>query len=178
MTSPGSEEHRLEVMHSYELLGSQPEPDFDQFTELAAGLFGVPICLISLTGAEEQWLKSRHGMTESSAPRATSFCVHTLTMHEPLVVLDATADARFRDNPFVTGEPHIRFYAGAPLIDDEGVHLGAFCVIDSNPRERFTREERDLLTRLATMVVHECASEGRCAAASRWAASPTRRRWR
>ncbi|MBB3957146.1 EAL domain-containing protein [Novosphingobium sediminicola] len=153
MTSPVSEEHRLEAMHSYELFGSPPELDYDYFTELGARLFSVPICLVSLIGEHEQWLKSHHGLAVSSTPRAVSFCAHTLTKYEPLIVLDAAVDVRFCDNPLVKDEPRIRFYAGAPLIDDEGIHLGAFCIIDTKPRENFSPEERDLLGHLAKMVV-------------------------
>lgn len=153
MTSPVSEEHRLETLHSYDLFGSPPELAYDQFTELGARLFDAPICLVSLVGQGEQWLKSHYGLAVCSTPRAVSFCAHTLTIGEPLVVLDATVDIRFCDNPLVEGEPHIRFYAGAPLIDDEGVHLGAFCVIDTQPRTHFSRGERDLLSHLAKMVV-------------------------
>lgn len=153
MTSPVSEERRLETMNSYELFGSVPEPAHDHFTELGARLFSAPICLVSLVGEDEQWLKSHYGLAISSTPRAVSFCAHTLTIEEPLVVLDASVDFRFCENSLVIGEPHIRFYAGAPLIDDEGVHLGAFCIIDTQPRAHFSREERELLSHVAKMVV-------------------------
>ena len=152
MTQPVSEKHRLEVLHSYELFGSRPETDYDQFTELGACLFDSPICLVSLVGESEQWLKSHHGLAVDSTAREVSFCAHTMAIDRPLIVLDAATDTRFRDNPLVTGEPHIRFYAGAPLIDNEGVHLGAFCVIDTKPRTNFTFDQRALLSHLAEMV--------------------------
>lgn len=153
MTSPVSEEHRLGTIHSYELFGSAPEPDYDQFTELGAHLFGVSVCLVSLIGEHEQWLKSHYGLGQDRSSRALPFCAHMPMMGETLVVLDALQDARFRNNPHVTGEPHIRFYAGCPLLDEQGVHLGTFCIIDTKPRETFTDRERDLLSHLARMVV-------------------------
>ncbi|WP_084215103.1 diguanylate cyclase [Sphingomonas sp. Ant20] len=147
-----AETHRLEVLRSYELVGSASEPDYDQLTELGARLFEVPICLISLVGEHEQWLKSHHGLDVCSTSRDASFCAHTLTVEEPLVVLDATQDNRFRDNPQVSGAPRIRFYAGAPLIDAEGIHLGAFCIIDTKPRVVFGTDEQRLLSNLASIV--------------------------
>jgi len=147
-----AETHRLEVLRSYELFGSASEPDYDQLTELGARLFEAPICLISLIGEYEQWMKSHHGVDFCSTSREASFCAHTLTLEDPLVVLDATQDHRFRDNPQVTGSPHVRFYAGAPLIDPAGTHLGAFCIIDTEPRMIFSSDERRLLSNLASIV--------------------------
>ncbi|MGN7160498.1 sensor domain-containing phosphodiesterase [Sphingomonas sp. SAFR-052] len=152
MTQSRSEAFRLEALRSYGLFGSPPEPDYDQITELAARLFNAPICTVSLIGQDEQWLKSYHGLAICSTPRDVSFCAHTLGAAEPLVVLNAPEDPRFYNNALVTGAPDIRFYAGAPLIDDEGVHLGAFAIVDTKPRLHFSREERSLLKQLAAIV--------------------------
>lgn len=153
MTQPRTEAYRLEVLRSYELFGSPPEPDYDHLTELGARLFNAPICIVSLIGEQEQWLKSHHGLMVCRTSRDVSFCTHTLEIDEPLVVLDAVEDTRFCDNALVTGEPGIRFYAGAPLVDDQGIHLGAFCVIDTKPRSHFGQKEQSLLTQLAAMAV-------------------------
>ena len=112
---------------------------------------GFPICLVSIVGEEEQWLKSRWGLDVACTPRSVSFCAHTIMTDALFIVPDALADPRFATNPLVTGEPHIRFYAGAPLITADGVHIGALCLIDRKPRT-FTDEQQGLLVRLADIV--------------------------
>lgn len=153
MTRDRSEICRIEALHSYELFGGPSEPDYDLLTELGARLFNAPICLVSLVGKDSQWFKSRHGLAVCSTPREVSFCAHTLLKDDPLVVLDVTKDSRFLNNALVTSEPNIRFYAGAPLIDNDGFHLGAFCIIDTEPRACFNQSEQQLLTHLAAMVM-------------------------
>ena len=147
------EERRLAVLKSYDLFGTPPEPDYDRLAALATELFKAPICLVSLIGETDQWLKAHHGLDLCSTERDISFCTTTLTRSSPVVVLDASKDVRFSTNPLVTGSTHIRFYAGAPLIDAAGVHLGAFCIIDTEPRESFSEDQCQLLTQLAATAM-------------------------
>ncbi len=147
------EARRLEALDGYDLFGTPPEADYDRCAELGARLFEAPICLISLIGENDQWLKAHHGTDLCSTSRDTSFCASTLIRSDPVVVLDATCDERFRDNPLVTGAPHVRFYAGAPLIDAAGAHLGAFCIIDTEPRDHFAARDCELLVGLAGTVM-------------------------
>ncbi len=147
---------RLQELHQYNILFTDPEPAFDRITNLAKRLFGVPIVLISLVDKDFQWFKSCIGLNASSTSREVSFCQHTLTRHETLVVSDATLDPRFAHNPLVTGPPAIRFYAGAPLVSPRGFGLGALCIIDTVPHPAGLHpDQRKILTDLAAMVVSE-----------------------
>ena len=119
------EADRVRTVLSYELLGSDPEPGYDRITRFGANLFKAPICLVSIIGDDIQWFKSWCGLDTCSRSRDLSFCAHTLDVEEPLVVLDVTRDERFKNNELVTGAPGIRYYAGAPIIVDGGIHLGA-----------------------------------------------------
>ena len=124
-------------------------------------MFAVPIAQVSLIDADRQWIKSSAGWPPLHSPRAVSFCSHAILGADVFHVSDAQADARFADNPLVTGDPRIRFYAGCPL-RVEGHNLGALCLIDRQPRA-FTEEERNLLVDLARMVEEELAAEHRAA---------------
>lgn len=137
----------------YQLFGTSPEPEYDQVTRLAAKLMAFPICLVSIVGKEEQWLKSRWGLDVGCTPRGVAFRAHTIMRADLFIVPDAQLDERFASNPLVASEPHIRFYAGAPLITEEGAHIGALCLIDRVTRS-FSDKEAALLRRLADMVVH------------------------
>jgi anti-sigma regulatory factor (Ser/Thr protein kinase) len=128
------EASRLAALRRYRILDTEPERGFDDLTLLASHICGTPIALISLVDADRQWFKSRVGMTTSETSRAVSFCTHAITRPDIFIVPDTTADERLRDNPQVTGEEHIRFYAGAPLLTREGHALGTLCVIDRVPR--------------------------------------------
>jgi diguanylate cyclase (GGDEF)-like protein/PAS domain S-box-containing protein len=150
MTSTISETSRLAALAALDMLDTRPEPRFDRFTRLAAMTFGVPIALISLVDRDRQWFKSRCGLEVEQTPRAVAFCAHTVAQGEMLVVEDAATDARFADNPLVTGGPHIRFYAGQPVYCD-GQAVGTLCVIDRNPR-RFDAGQRQCLRDLADLV--------------------------
>lgn len=150
---PNDEADRLQTLQSFDILDTEPEKAFDDITRLAAHIFETPIVLVSLVDSQRQWFKSRVGMTDEQTTRETSFCAHSiLNPEEPLVVNDATLDPRFADNPLVTGDLHLRFYAGAPLLAPNGQPLGALCVIDRVARE-FTEAQRDALQVLARQVV-------------------------
>lgn len=147
------DEDRLAALASYNILDSLPEHEFDQIAQLVSAICETPIALISLVDASRQWFKSRVGLTTQETPVEWAFCSHA--MHEPselLLVADATLDSRFSQNPLVTGEPGIRFYAGAPLITPSGHALGSLCVIDRVPRD-LTDVQKSCLSALAQQVV-------------------------
>jgi anti-sigma regulatory factor (Ser/Thr protein kinase) len=141
------EEARLVALRRYRILDTEPEGGFDDLTMLASQVCGAPIALISLVDADRQWFKSRVGLSIAETSRAVSFCTHAIQQRDLFVIPDAAADARVRDNPFVTGEDHVRFYAGAPLLTPEGHALGTLCVLDRVSRT-LTSEQVDALEAL------------------------------
>ncbi|ALP43285.1 sensor domain-containing diguanylate cyclase [Aeromonas schubertii] len=151
---PVNEVLRLETLRSLAILDTASEERFDRLTRMARRMFGVPIALVSLVDAERQWFKSCQGLDASETGRDISFCGHAILGTETFVVRDAALDARFADNPLVTGEPHIRFYAGCPLRISNGCALGTLCIIDREPRH-MDDEELTLFEDLAAMVVRE-----------------------
>ena len=148
---PLDEAQRLAALHATRLLGSAPEESFDRVTRTAARLLDVPIALVSLVDRERQWFKSRTGMEACETPRDISFCAHAILADEPMVVPDAARDARFVDNPLVTGSPQLRFYAGVPLYSAERKKIGTLCVMDRRPRE-IGPADLDALRDLARIV--------------------------
>ena len=150
--APPRELSRLAALLRYEILDTPEEAAFDDFTELAARLCGTPIALISLVDERRQWFKSRVGLAVGETPRQISFCTYSILGEAIFEVPDALQDPRFRDNPLVTGDPHIRFYAGMPLTSPDGYNLGTLCVIDRQPRQ-LSAEQRDILQRLARQVM-------------------------
>lgn len=133
---PDNEARRLQALQRYRILDTAREAAFDDLVTIAAAICGMPIGWVSLVDADRQWFKARLGLDAAETPRDTAFCAHAIL--EPdrmLVVPDARADPRFRDNPLVTGNPGIRFYAGAPLLDVDGLPVGTLCVMDREPRE-------------------------------------------
>ena len=149
-----NERERLEALRRYRILDTLPEPDFDDLASLAARICGTPTALITLVDADRQWFKAKVGLDATQTPRDVAFCAHAILHSDLLVVPDATADQRFATNPFVTGPPHIRFYAGAPLMSPDGHALGTLCVIDQVPRQ-LTPEQAEALRALSRQVVAE-----------------------
>jgi GAF domain-containing protein len=132
---PENEAERVNTLRGYGILDTHPEDRFDDLTRLAASICGTPISLISLVDEDRQWFKSKTGLEVCQTPREDAFCAQAIMSPELLVVPDASQDPRFATNPLVLGEPHIRFYTGAPLTAPNGHHLGALCVIDRVPRQ-------------------------------------------
>ena len=131
---PANEAARIQVLHGLDLLDSAPEERFDRLTRLAKRLFNVPIALVTLVDKDRQWFKSCVGLAATETPRDISFCGHAILNDGLLLVPDAREDVRFHDNPLVTGEPNIRFYAGYPLTVPNGNKMGTLCLLDTKPR--------------------------------------------
>jgi PAS domain S-box-containing protein len=151
---PENEAVRLEALRRYAILDTLPEQEFDDLTRLAALICGTPIALVSFVDEERQWFKSKVGIKASETPRDISFCAHAILKPHLLLIPDASADERFRLNPLVTGEPKIRFYAGAPLVTQDGHALGTICVLDQVPRQ-LSQAQCDALKALARLAVAE-----------------------
>ena len=150
---PNHELSRLEELRRLDVLDTFEEQAYDDITRMAADICGTPIALISLIDENRQWFKSRVGLQVSETPRELAFCAHAIKApREPLVVPDATKDPRFVNNELVTGNPGIRFYAGAPLVTSSGHALGTVCVIDREPRD-ISPAQLEQLQFLAQQVV-------------------------
>jgi signal transduction histidine kinase len=150
---PHNESERLKALRSYEVLDTLSEREYDQLTLIASQICGCKMSLISLIDDDRQWFKARVGLKVSETPRELAFCAHAI--HEPrktLVVPDARLDNRFHDNPLVTGDPHLAFYAGVPLVNDDGLPLGTLCVLDSEPRT-LSESQLNALNALADQVM-------------------------
>ena len=149
------ESSRLEELASFRIVGTSPEARFDQITDLAATVFGVPMAYISFIEKSRQWFKSGSGIRDTETESSTSFCTHTIKSNEPFVVLDACEDPRFVGSPLVSSGPYIRFYAGAPLVTAHGYRLGSLCVADTKPWKAFNQKQRQILKRLAALAMHQ-----------------------
>ncbi|MEQ8237773.1 MAG: histidine kinase dimerization/phosphoacceptor domain -containing protein [Cyclobacteriaceae bacterium] len=133
---PANEKERLKSLYDYEILDTKEEIDYDGITEIAAGICDTPISLVSFVDKDRQWFKSHFGMTERETPISSSFCAHAiLNPNDIFIVPDTSKNDVFFNNPLVTGSPNIGFYAGVPLVNEDGIALGTLCVIDSKPRE-------------------------------------------
>ena len=152
IAKPVNEEGRIAALEKYAILDTDPEQPFDDLTLLASFVCKTPTALISLVDEDRQWFKSRVGMDASETSRDIAFCSTAILQADVLVVPDALLDERFRDNPLVASDPHIRFYAGAPLINEDGYALGTLCVVDRTPRE-LAPEQREALKALSRLVL-------------------------
>lgn len=167
---PKFEEIRLADLHLYNILDTPDEKEFDELRELAAQICNCPVSMISIIDRDRQWYKSKQGFNVAETPRDVAFCAHTILEDHLLVVEDMTKDVRFSDHPFVTGEQHVRFYAGSPIVSPTGQNLGTICVIDQQPRTLSDAQKRalEILSnqvtkllelRLKSQVIEERASK-------------------
>lgn len=141
---PANEAQRLAALAASKLMDTPHEAAFDRLTWLASHVTECPMALLTLLSGQRQWFKSRIGVTARETPRELAFCSHAIMQEGPFVVEDASLDPRFADNPMVTGAPHIRFYAGYPVLAADGLALGSLCVLDNEPRRLRERELRAL----------------------------------
>ena len=141
------ERARLDALRSYRILDTDPEQAFDDIVLLASQICGTPISLLSLVDENRQWFKARVGVSMTETSRSVSFCAHAIKGNDVFVIPDAMQDERFRENPLVVGEPHLRFYAGAPLVTRDGHALGTLCIVDHVPRT-FTEDQLRALNAL------------------------------
>jgi GAF domain-containing protein len=150
--TPTPDAVRVAALEKYAILDTEPEQAFDDLTLLASYVCKTPIALISLVDENRQWFKSKIGLSVSETPRQVAFCSVAIQQPDVMVVPDTLKDERFRDNPLVVSDPRIRFYAGAPLINEDGQALGTLCVIDQKPRE-ITAEQKEALQALSRLVL-------------------------
>ena len=151
---PENEIERLKVLKTYDLLDTLPDEDYDAITKIAAAICNTPIALISIIDEKRQWFKSRHGFNKIETPRDIAFCSHSiLKPNELFIVKDATKDHRFYDNPLITSDPSLVFYAGAPLNTKEGYPLGTLCVIDNEPKD-LNENQKESLKLLSKQVTY------------------------
>lgn len=143
---------RLAALDEASILDSMPEQEFDDIVRIASLVCGTPMAVIGLIDRDRQWYKAKVGVVADQVSRELSFCAHTILQEQVLEVPDARADARFSDNPFVTTQPGIRFYAGAPLRTPEGHAIGTLCVYDNAPRH-LDDSQKEALAALGRLVM-------------------------
>ncbi len=148
------EEGRLAALHRYQVLDTAREEPFDNITGLVQTVLSVPIAAVTLIDRDRQWFKSIQGLEAQETERSAAFCSQTIKRREPMIIPDTTQDARFADHALVTGEPHIRSYAGVPLETPDGYNLGSLCAIDYVPRA-FDASQIGILRSFAKLVVDE-----------------------
>ncbi|MCD5328242.1 GAF domain-containing protein [Chromobacterium piscinae] len=150
---PTNEAERIRVLQELLILDTDPEERYDAITAYCRSRFAVKIALISLVDSNRQWFKSHSGLDTSETSRDISFCGHAILGDDILEIPNACDDCRFADNPLVTGDPNIRFYAGAPLQLSSGHTIGTLCLIDSKPKRLAGEEKRHLKTLAHTVVL-------------------------
>ncbi|GHD49914.1 EAL domain, c-di-GMP-specific phosphodiesterase class I (or its enzymatically inactive variant) [Marinobacter persicus] len=148
------ETRRLEDLYALDVLDTPPEERFDRITRLAKSIFGTPVALVSLLDRERQWFKSNQGLAVNETPRSIAICEHTVREASHLVIPNLSEDERFRDNPLVTEDPKLKFYAGAVLRSLNGHPLGTLCILDYVPRQ-FSNQQVAVLQQIAAMVERE-----------------------
>lgn len=151
---PTVEAARVAALNRYAILDSEPEEAFDDLVLLTAYVCKTPMALLSLVDDHRQWFKSAVGVQIKETPREISVCAHAIQQRELFIVPDMREDARFRDNPLVTSEPRIRFYAGTPLVNEDGFALGTLCVLDREPRE-LDDDQKDALKSLGRLALRQ-----------------------
>ena len=151
---PENEEQRLDLLNKLDILDTLEEQAYDDLTFLAAKICDVPIALVTLVDRDRQWFKSHFGLDVQETPREIAFCAHAILGDDLLLVEDALQDPRFHDNPAVTGELNVRFYAGEPLVLDDGLRMGTLCVVDDHSRT-LSEEQRTSLKALARQVISQ-----------------------
>ncbi len=156
-STPNYEYSRLNALQNLNMLDTLPEERFDRITRLAQRIFQVPIVLVSLVDTNRQWFKSCIGLNVTETSREVSFCGHAILSNDTFIIPDALEDVRFYDNPLVTGDPHIRFYAGQPLHGPDGFRVGTLCLIDTHP-QTLNPEDLKYLKDLAIMVENELSN--------------------
>ncbi|WP_395334128.1 sensor domain-containing diguanylate cyclase [Novosphingobium sp. BL-8H] len=145
---------RLAALRRLEVLDTAPEEPFENVVSLVRTVLGVPMAAVTLIDEDRQWFKARSGLGVSETPRNVSFCTHAIRQSEPFLIDDARLDARFAENPFVTGDPNVRSYAGIPLLTPDGYNVGVLCAIDDKVRT-FSSSEVDILSNFARIVMNE-----------------------
>jgi GAF domain-containing protein len=163
---PRDEEARLEALRQYQILDTASEQVFDRITELAADVCGTPVSALTFVDEDRQWFKANVGLSVTETSRDVAFCAHAILQEDLFTVPDALADDRFAQNPLVTHDPKIRFYAGMPLITQDGHALGTLCVMDWKPRQ-LSAEQRGELRALAKSVLSILESRRQNAEAGR-----------
>jgi GAF domain-containing protein len=143
---PSIEASRIAALNRYAILDTEPEQSFDDLVTLAAHICKTPMAMLSLVDEHRQWFKSKVGVQVCETPREVSICTYAIQQDDLFIVPDTRQDPRFRDNPLVVGEPRVRFYAGAPLINEDGFALGTLCVVDREPRELDEDQKNALLS--------------------------------
>jgi two-component system, NtrC family, sensor kinase len=156
MNSPAlsPEAARVAALDRYAILDTDPEESFDDLVILASYVCKTPMAMLSLLDDHRQWFKSKVGVQVCETPLELSICAHAIKQQDLFIVPDTLQDARFRENPLVRGEPHIRFYAGAPLINEDGYALGTLCVVDREPRE-LDQEQKQSLKSLRQLALRQ-----------------------
>jgi GAF domain-containing protein len=152
--SATTEAARIAALNRYAILDSEPEEAFDDLVLLAAHICRTPIAMLSLVDDHRQWFKSKVGVEVQETPRDISICAYAIEQNDLYIIPDTYKDPQFRENPLVVGEPRIRFYAGAPLVNEDGFALGTLCVVDREPRE-LDDEQKEALSALGRLALRQ-----------------------